>query len=66
MSLRIEEYQRKMGLKLRRILWGLTGYKSPPCPPFLICRGKKGFCLLSLPPVPQSRLRQLMIRTPES
>ena len=33
MSLRIEEYQRKMGLKLRRILWGLTGYKSPPVPP---------------------------------
>ena len=53
--LRIEDYQRKGGLKVNWILKGPLGYKRPSLSaPFLVCR--KGFDLLDFQGYPKSRL----------
>ena len=65
--LRIEELSKKRGdWNQAGPCGGFLCTKTSPCPPFLVCRGEKGFSLLGLPWVPKRRLKQKMIRTIES
>ena len=58
---RLRRVKGKGGLKLSRALWGPPGYKSPFISlHFLFV--EKDFSLLGLPWVPNSRLKQLLIR----
>ena len=46
-----------MKVKPSRTLWSSLGYKSFPCPPFLVCRKYTSFSLLELPQVPMGRFK---------